>query len=512
MPQNTAPGATGHPETPYTDSVREILADYDQPVFYFSRTVTNLVGLPRTLKNFFFVSLTDSWGGKNHHSFTPSNVPASDISGFEGSVNWLLRNTEVQEFVRAKTPDGYTPFIVAAKFDAESERLCKALGYRLIMPDVTLRKHLDSKLVTTDLGNRGGVPSVPNILTQADSWADLREQAETAGLGSDLVVQLAYGDSGATTFFISDEATWQNVSAQVRGVTIKAMKRINHYPLATEAVIMERGTVIGPTLREITGHKELTRYRGGWVGSELYPDLVTAEVHQKITEQIQRFCQELRKEGYRGILEVSTLLDTDTNEVYLGELNPRLSGSSAHSNLTIHGQTLPLFAFHALQFSGVDLSPETIEGVNEERQRALADQTWTTLVIQHNEFDHRLITQEPESGRYRITDSFELEAIGSEPDWLDLNSPDEAYLLAGAPVDSEIGIGSFLCFLMVQRRGQEEHFALTADAQRLVRASKKLFRARKQPLIHRYWRALVRRIRREYTARFTSSPGAKHSE
>jgi biotin carboxylase len=42
----------------------------------------------------------------------------------------------------------------------------------------------------------------------------------------------------------------------------------------------------------------------------------------------------LAREGYRGFLEIDVLVDLDTGAVYLGELNPRISGASSMTNVT----------------------------------------------------------------------------------------------------------------------------------------------------------------------------------
>src|SRR4030095_7400671 len=93
-------------------------------------------------------------------------------------------------------------------FNEETEEICRELEYNLILPPDELRRRLDSKIVTTKLGEEAGAPSVPNVLGRADSYSELSELAKEAGLGSDLVVQTPYGDSGKTTFFITSEADW----------------------------------------------------------------------------------------------------------------------------------------------------------------------------------------------------------------------------------------------------------------------------------------------------------------
>ena len=81
------------------------------------------------------------------------------------------------------------------------------------------------------------------MLGRATSYRALLELADRAGLGHDLVVQLAYGDSGQTTYFVADERGWAQHRAGDGGTrNVKVMKRIE----PREAAIVEgrssRGT------------------------------------------------------------------------------------------------------------------------------------------------------------------------------------------------------------------------------------------------------------------------------
>jgi hypothetical protein len=51
-------------------------------------------------------------------------------------------------------------------------------------------------------------------------------------------------------------------------------------------------------------------------------------------ELARRLGGRLRQEGYKGFFEVDVLVDLDTDEVYLGELNSRISGASPMTNVT----------------------------------------------------------------------------------------------------------------------------------------------------------------------------------
>ena len=68
------------------------------------------------------------------------------------------------------------------------------------------------------------------------------------------------------------------------------------------------------------------------------------------------------------------LIDLDSDEVYLGELNPRISGVSSLTNVTAGAYAdLPLFLFHLLEFMDVDYELD-VEEINE-RWRELAAAT-----------------------------------------------------------------------------------------------------------------------------------------
>ena len=133
------------------------------------------------------------------------------------------------------------------------------------------------------------------------------------------------------------------------------MKRINHLPGTIEGCATRHGTLVGPVMTDITGFEEITPYKGGWCGNDMAPDILPEGVPDKVREMARKFGDRLYGEGYKGVFCLDFLLDTDTNEVYLGELNPRISGASPPTNLitTTYGGC-PLFLFHLLEYLDVD--------------------------------------------------------------------------------------------------------------------------------------------------------------
>ncbi len=59
------------------------------------------------------------------------------------------------------------------------------------------------------------------------------------------------------------------------------MKRIRCRGSALEACVTRHGTIVGPLMTELVGFPELTPYRGGWCGNEVFADAFTPEVREE---------------------------------------------------------------------------------------------------------------------------------------------------------------------------------------------------------------------------------------
>jgi biotin carboxylase len=314
-------------------------------------------------------------------------------------------------------------------FDAETEEICEELGYELILPSDELRRRLDSKIVTTQLGNEAGAPSVPNVLGTAGSWDELQQLAAAHGLGGDLVVQTPYGDSGKTTFFIKTEKDYDACADDLEGEQLKVMKRIDNKAAAVEACITRHGTIVGPFMTDLTGYPELTPYKGGWCGNDLFPEALSPEQRALAIDHVRRLGDRLAVEGYRGFLEIDVLVDLATDEVYLGELNPRISGASSMTNVTAGAYAdVPLFLFHLLEFMDVDYVVD-VEEINERWRELAAVDVWSQLIMKEPVDQVERILEAPRTGTWHLDDDGVLSYAGGSHDWHDVTHEDEAFFM-----------------------------------------------------------------------------------
>jgi biotin carboxylase len=444
-----------------TSDLRGYFRTNRTPIYFISPTAFNLLGIDRWVRGFNYVNYFDSFAGAHPQVFVPRERPYREFTSIEDINNYLLSHKEVLDHVRG----GLALFVF---FDEQTERLCEEIGLKIALPSAELRHRLDSKIVTTQLGNEAGVPSVPNRLGRARTYDELLALA--SGLGDDLVVQTPYGDSGKTTFFIRGERDWNEYAGDIVGEELKVMKRINCRAAAVEAVITRHGTVVGPVMRDLTGHPELTPYRGGWCGNDIYLDALSVEHRERARHLTEQLGDRLAVEGYRGFFEVDYLVDADTGELYLGELNPRLSGVTSMTSVSAGAYAdMPLVLLHLAEYLDVEYELDVAE-LNERWARTGALDEWSQLVIKETRDDVELLTAAPATGVYKL-DGYghaSFQAVGN--DWHAIHEESEAFYLQVLGAGEYRYPGADLGLLVSRTRMQTEGNELTPKAREWIDA------------------------------------------
>jgi biotin carboxylase len=445
--------------------IRAFLRTNDTPVFFVSPTGFNLLGIDRWVRNFFFISYFDTFESRHPRVFVPSDRSRRDFTSIEDITNHLLRDQEVRSWIASHGPGAKVAFLM---FDEETEALAAELGLEVVHPSAALREHLDSKIVTTRLAEEAGVPCVPNALGRAATYDELLTLASENELGDDLVVQTPYGDSGKTTFFIRDSGEWDRHAEDLVGEDLKVMRRIRNVEIAVEASITRHGTIVGPFMTSMIGHPELTPYKGGWCGNDIFKDALTAKRRKQARQMTERLGARLAEEGYRGFFEVDFLVDKDTGELYLGELNPRVSGASSMTNVTAGAYAdLPLFLFHLLEYLDVDYELD-VDEINRRWARTAGNDVWSQLIIKETDDVVELLTAAPKTGVYELDDAARISFSRWANDWHNLIDEHEAFYLQVAAPGEYRYKGADLGVLITRGRLQTDDGRLTERAQQWI--------------------------------------------
>lgn len=447
-------------------NIRTFFRTQRTPAFYICTIPYNLLGLRRWVNDLYFVAADDFFAGALPGSFAPHGLDPGADDSFERMNARLLAAPGVQRFIAGKGPGGKALFLM---FDAENEAQAQALGLEVCLPPATLRRTLDDKLVTTRMAEGTGIRCVPHVLGPVDGYPTLRRMARH--LGPDLVIQLPFGDSGSTTFFVSDESDYARHALAIEGAPeVKIMRRIRCRPAAIEACVTRLGVAVGPLATELCGFPQLTPYRGGWCGNEIGGDLFTPALRDAAMGMARRFGERLAKTGYRGVFGLDFLLDEDSGELLLGELNPRITGlTPLTTQVAADLDCIPLLLLHLLEWSGVDYDID-LDDLNARFSRLSGARSWSQLIVKQTATICGTLIHAPPSGIWQlgpdlragfVRPAFEPAAIGDE---------NEALLVRTVKQGSARPRGACLARLIAPGRMMTSEYLLTPRAHAWINA------------------------------------------
>ena len=475
--------------------VKEYFSNLDTPHYFVSATNFNLMNLEKWVKNWHNINFVDCYDGTNPSVMLPNKLGTPVFESIEAINSFLLGHMEVAakvEYEKKKhSKDAEQGKVIFLFFDEILEEICSSLDLKVCLPPTKLVKKIDNKITTTEIGNEAGVASVPNALEKVSSYESLKEISARHKLGDSLVVQSAYGDSGKTTYFISNEEDYNNVSSEIEAEDkVKIMKCIRCAGTAIEGCATRAGTFVAPLLSELIGFPELTPYQGGWCGNELYQEGFSNNIRTQAQEMTEKLGNALYSRDYRGYFEVDYLIDLDTGDVYLGELNPRITGISAMTNMSdFCYETVPLFLFHLLEYSDVELTLDP----KEYNQLALtegAKSTASQVILKYTDKPLKIITAAPVSGVYTLKNGI-LELVKPGHDRRQALKPNEVYVMRILEKDEYAYKGGDLAILFANVVLKTADEKLSPTASELINALKQSFEYRdlteeEQALVERY--------------------------
>jgi hypothetical protein len=457
--------------------IKQFFRENKTPIYFISATNFNLLGIDEWVSNFKYISYIDSYEGLHTNLFSPKEeIPHVEFTSIEDINNYLLTHPEVIEEINTHKVNGDSGKALFLMFDNKTEQLAKILGLDVCFPSATLRTTLDNKVNTNRIAEKAGVACVPNVLSKVESFTHLREISKD--LGEKLVIQTAFGDSGHTTYFISNEEEYNAHAKEILAEEeVKIMKQINCYGTAIEGCITQHGTLVAPLMTELVGFKQLTPYKGGWCGNEIYPNAFNEEIREKAKVYTQRFGDQLRKEGYKGYFELDYLIDQDNGEVYLGELNPRVSGVSSLTNHSKFAMDdVPLFLFHLLEWMDIPYEIDANELTNRWAEAANMD-SWSQLVVKHTYKTLELVTEVPKSGIWEMNKNGNIQFKKMDTHRQAVVGDNEAFFIQITQRNDYLYEGADLGILVLRGRLMSDEFEISSRAQRWIKALKSQYKS-----------------------------------
>ncbi|WP_297696296.1 biotin carboxylase [uncultured Eudoraea sp.] len=450
--------------------IRRFFYKNEVPIYFISATNFNMLGADEWIKGFKFICHIECFDGLHPNVFSPKEeIPHDEFTCIEDINNYLLQHPEVQDYLKTRKKGKNTGKAMFLMFDEKTEKLAKKLGLQVMFPTAKMRTFMDNKVNTNRIAEKAGVPCVPYVLSRVTDYAQMGKVSKA--LGTDLVIQTPFGDSGHTTFFISNEEEFKKYEEEiVKEKEVKIMKRINCKGSAIEACVTRHGTIVAPLMTELVGFKELTPYKGGWCGNEIYPNAFTPELRKKATKYTQLFGNQLREEGYKGYFELDFLIDQDNGEIYLGELNPRVTGASSITNHAVFALAdAPLFIFHILEWMDVDYKL-SVKAINDRWAKQENIDGWSQLIIKHTDDTIEYVSEAPKSGIYKMFDNGHIQFDRMDTHRRAVETENEAFFLHISKKGDYLYEGADIGILVSRGRMMTDDFKLNKRAKDWIKA------------------------------------------
>jgi hypothetical protein len=191
--------------------------------------------------------------------------------------------------------------------------------------------------------------------------------------------------------------------------------------------------------------------------------------------------EQLRQQGYWGAFGLDFLLDQDSGTLYLGEMNPRITGASPLTNQAARDQNQPpLLLFHLLEWRGIDFSFD-VDEFNQRWIEARPAPNWSQLIIDNIRDESETLNTVPVSGIWQmqpdgeprfLRQSFSAQAAADESEAFFMRTIDRGNMTVKG-----------LCVGRLTLRGRviDDDYRLTARAAAWIRGFRQIFDSAAEP-------------------------------
>jgi len=325
------------------------------------------------------------------------------------------------------------------------EKVVDRLGFRLLSNRSAVRDMFEDKWKLREMGRAMGMPLIDGDQLLIDELDDKRFGEYQRLWGEKLVLQITdYSKGGGVgTFFVKNTEELGEFLGFVerRRLVGRDLRRVNvtrfieGESASVTGCVTRYGVLTGVLQRQAVDIREVVGYKGRsgvWCGHD-WGGRYAPSLQHKATTLVRQIGEIMASKGYKGIYGVDLVVNRETEEVVMIEINSRYTGAfPVYSMMQQQAGEIPIDVWHLLEFLGVPYEmdfEEVQEGYWQVKQGA-------QLVLHNLKRAWVEVEGEVMAGVY----SFNGEGIKYERegcDYGDLRSDNEFVLTDGVPARGE---------------------------------------------------------------------------
>lgn len=288
----------------------------------------------------------------------------------------------------------YKPVAIPAELEAA--------GVKFLASSRELAKKLENKAYFRELFSPKGIPFPEyEIIDMANAEASDQFLTRVLKGEEDAILQDADLSGGKGTFVVNDlrslEHTLTSIERLGASGRLVASKRISGARERTvQGVVTQYGVFIGPLQKQIIADPLLSNLSipdgDKFCGAEISTDDPIGSVYEEIKSYAMTIGGELQTLGYKGIFGIDCLVD-ETNQVYVLEINPRITGVTPLLTALYRDGDIPFYLLHILELAEAGYEIEDIDTTQAVREGSL-------LMLHSQSEATSTIVDSPHSGLY----------------------------------------------------------------------------------------------------------------
>jgi hypothetical protein len=164
------------------------------------------------------------------------------------------------------------------------------------------------------------------------------------------------------------------------------------------------------------------------------------------------------------------LIDQDDQSIYLGELNPRVTGASSITNHAVFALSdAPLFIFHILEYMDRDYELD-VDEINQRWAQEENVDSWSQLVVKHTKDTIEYVTEAPRSGIWKMHKDGNIAFDRMDTHRRHVELEEEAFFMRITRKGDYLYEGADMGILVMRNRLMTDSFKLTQRAKSWIKA------------------------------------------
>jgi hypothetical protein len=264
----------------------------------------------------------------------------------------MLENKNVLSYILNQTNS--KPYIMYFKPSFKIDNLLQKHGFNTIGNNYLLNEKYENKISGFEFINKYfRNNSIPGR-TGTFGLFDFKKMEEEFGLP--LVVQFGHGWAGKTTFFIQDDLQFMKLKNKFIETNIKISKYISGFTVINNCTCFLEKVFISPPAIQISGISKINPNSAVTCGRQWPAKFISDKQINEINILSFKIGQLMGKSGYKGFFGLDFLIDSTTGQIYVSEINARLTASSAfYTKLEIGMNIFPQMGYHIASFITTDV-------------------------------------------------------------------------------------------------------------------------------------------------------------